>query len=114
MELNRSPRIFSAKYANLGFDPVGVMQFIGRTYRGEDAWIAWIPNEYQGDNLDEADPVRPGQCSGDTRLSAAHFNGSKMYFMSQLAAMGYRDVTIFNDYPDLEDDDDVAMAVTDL
>jgi hypothetical protein len=114
MELNRSPRIFSAKYAHLGFDPVGSMQFIGRTHRGEDAWIAWIPNEYQGNHLEEADPVGAGQCSGDTRLSVAHFNGSKMYFMSQLAAMGYRDLTIFNDYPDLEDDRHVAMAATTL
>jgi hypothetical protein len=112
MELKRSERSFRAKYAHLGFDTIGCMQFIGKTHRGEDAWIGWIPNELQGMDLDEEDPVPPGTCTGETKLSKPHINGAIMFFAAQLAAMGYKDVTVFDDYPDLDDDKEVDDATT--
>ena len=112
MELKWIPRTFSAKFAHLGFDPEGAMQYIGRTHRGEDAWIGWIPNEYQGHDLDDTDPITPGTCSGDTKMSKIHFNGSIMYFLGELAEMGYKDVAIYEPYPNLNDDEEVERATT--
>ncbi len=107
LELALSPRTFSAKFAHLEFDPVGAMHYIGRTHRGEDAWISWIPNEAIGFMLDEQDPIAPGTCSGSTRLSQRHYYGSFMYFAGELNDMGHRDIYLWDRYPDL--DDDVAV-----
>jgi hypothetical protein len=112
MELKRSNRRFSPKYAHVGFDAIGCMQFFGKTHRGEDAWIAWIPNEFQGIQLDTEDPVPPGTCTGETNMSKPHINGAIVFFAAQLAAMGYKDVTVYIDYPDLNDDSAVDDATS--
>lgn len=110
MELKRSERKFSSKYAHLGFDTMGCMQYFGKTHRGEDAWIGWIPNQLQGMDLDQEDPVPPGTCTGETKMAKRHINGAIMFFAAQLSAIGYKDVTVFDDYPDLDDDKAVDDA----
>jgi hypothetical protein len=103
IESKWSPRTFSAKYAHLGFDPCGAMQYFGRTPCSEDAWIAWIPIEYLGDNLYEEDPIAPGTSSGNTHITKRHFHVSFMFFAYILDQMGHRDVTVYEEYPDIDD-----------
>lgn len=110
LEMDWSPRSFSTKYAHLGFDPTGAMQYVGRTHRGEDAWIAWIPQEATGDDLDEYEAIAPGTCAGDSRISRRHHQGAFMYFAWQLHKMGYRDIVVYEKYPDLDDQYDVDAA----
>ena len=109
-ELDWSPRTFSAKFAHLEFDPIGAMQYIGKTHRAEDAWIAWIPVEAVGPQLHEQEPIAPGTCSGDTRISKRHHRAAVMYFASEFEQMSHRDITIYEPYPDLDDDDDIGRA----
>jgi hypothetical protein len=110
LEMKFSCRKFSPKFAHLEFDPKGAMQFIGRTYRSEDAWMAWIPNEAVGELLDEQDPVPPGTCTGNTLLSERHFNGAFMFLAAELHDMGHRAITVFERYPDLDIAREVELA----
>ena len=110
MELTWSPRTFSPKYAHLGFDPLGAIQYIGRTHRGEDAWIAWIPHEAVGFMQDEQDVVAAGTCSGSTHMAKRHYHGAFMYFASALNDMGHRDITVWERYPDIDDREAVEDA----
>lgn len=110
LELGWSPRTFSPKFAHLDFDPIEAMQYIGRTHRAEDAWIAWIPEEAVGDSWDEHDPVAAGTCSGNTHISRRHYHGAFMFFAGELHRMGHRDISVWEKYPDLEDHNEVEFA----
>jgi hypothetical protein len=100
----------SAKFAHLAFNPFGAMQFIGRTHRGEDVWIAWIPNEAVGEHFDDQDAVPPGTCSGNTILSPRHFNGAFMYLANELHHMHIRAIMVWDEYPELDDMNAVQLA----
>lgn len=110
LELRRSVRTFSGKFAHLQFNPEGAMQYIGRTHRKEDAWIAWIPNEAVGDMLDDAPMVEPGTCTGSTQLSTRHYNGAYMFFAGELNDMGIKDISVWERYPDLDGPDGVKYS----
>ena len=73
--------------------------------------LEWIPRTFSAKHdLDDTDPITPGTCSGDTKMSKIHFNGSIMYFLGELAEMGYKDVAIYEPYPNLNDSEEVERA----
>jgi hypothetical protein len=107
-QINNRNRQFSAKYAKLGFDPIGAMQWVGRSSWSEDIWIAWVPTD--DENIND---IPAGQISGSTIMSNTHFKISIIFFALMLKRSYIEDITLNTDYPDLDDEDEY-MASTNL
>jgi len=107
LDLHQRHRRFSAKYAKLGFDPTNCMMYIGRSSSGEDAWLAWPPSECLGKDGEDI-----GRTSGveETMMSQEHARIAVMFLSDSLRRIGYRDVTVSTQYPDVTDDDDYRYA----
>jgi hypothetical protein len=110
LKLKPSPRTFSPKHTHLGFDPCGAMHYFGRTHLAEDAWIEWIPIEALGSFPGDEECVAPGTCSSGTHLSKQHFNGMFVFFAGLLHDMGNRDISVWDTYPDIDDEEAVKYA----
>jgi hypothetical protein len=106
-QIHNRNRQFTAKYAKLGFDPIGAMQWIGRSSWSEDLWIAWVPIE------NDVNDTPAGQISGSSIMSNKHFKISMMFFAEMLKRSYIQDITVNTNYPDLDDDDEY-MASTNL
>lgn len=107
LELHQRHRRFSAKYAKLGFDPTNCMMYIGRSSSGEDAWLAWLPIECIGKDGEEVERTTGGE---DTVMSEEHYRMAVMFLSYALRSIGYRDVTVTDEYPDVTNDDDYRYA----
>jgi hypothetical protein len=106
MNIEQPNREFKTKYAKLGFDPVGCMLWIGRSPNAEDVWLAWAPTS----SLNGTEDIIAGTSSGPTTMSQEHYRQVVMFLASGLARIQYRDAYVFNQYPDVFDDDDFANA----
>jgi hypothetical protein len=102
VNLKQAYRTFSPKFAKLGFDPTGCMLWIGRSPASEDVWLAWAPKV----SLPTAcEDVPAGTCTGSTQMSRRHHRMAAMFMALMLKRIAYRDVTVSNNYPDLERDE---------
>lgn len=94
LNLSQPNRSFNNKYGKLGFDPKGRMLYIGQC-RNDDIWLAFCPWA----TLDHAaDEVEAGYCTGDTRLSTAHYRMTVMFFAKALSWLSDRGFTLAADY----------------
>jgi hypothetical protein len=107
LELRYRMRRFNAKYTKLGFDPTNCMLWIGRSSSGEDAWLAWVPNDIMDEN--EQDPG-VGNGKEDTRLTEKHYRMTVMFLAEMLRRIGHRDIIVTNQYPRLTDDTEYRHA----
>lgn len=107
LELKHRTRRFQAKYAKLGFEPTNCMLWIGRSSVGEDAWLAWIP---QNDIWNNDDHVGLGSGKEDTTLTAKQYRMTTMFLATMLENIGLRDIFVLDKYPDLENETDVTFA----
>jgi len=107
LDLHQKHRRFSAKYSKLRFDPMHVMMYVGRSSSGEDAWLAWVPTENLGSDGEEV-----GRTTGveDTAMTEQHYRMAVMFLSDMLRKVGYRDVIVTTQYPDVTDDDDYRYA----
>lgn len=101
--LHQRARQFRAKHAKLGFDPTGCMLWIGRASNGEDAWLAWVPEDQEED-------VPPGKGTEDTTLSQKHHRIATMFIAHVLKKIRHRDTYIREKYPDWDCDEDYRFA----
>jgi hypothetical protein len=100
LNVSRPDRQFTAKFAKLGFDPVGCMLWIGRSPNAEDVWLAWaLNNALDGTEGD----VTAGMSSGDSTMSEAHYRRVVMFLANCIAGICYRDAFVQDDYPDVSD-----------
>lgn len=94
LNLSQPQRVFKNKYGKLGFDPKGRMLYIGQC-RNDNVWLAFCPWA----TLDKAaDDVEAGYCTGDTRLSTAHYRMAIMFLAKALSALPDRGYTLDADY----------------
>jgi hypothetical protein len=107
LDLKQPYRSFSAKFAKLGFDPQGCMQWIGRSPASEDVWLAWIP---RASLVEGCEDVPVGTCSGNTQLKTSHYRMSVMFLAKMLRDIGVQDILVWEDYPSLDDDTEFQMA----
>jgi hypothetical protein len=107
LELKQPFRSFSAKFAKLGFDPQGSMQWIGRSPASEDVWLAWVP---RASLVEGCEDVPVGSCSGNTQLKTRHYRMSVMFLSKMLRDIGAQDILVWDEYPSLTDDDEFRMA----
>jgi hypothetical protein len=105
--LRQRHRRFSAKNAKLGFDPTNCMLWIGRSNAGEDTWLAWVPTECMGAM---AEDVPPGSGKEETVMSQKHYRITVIFLAFMLREIGHRDITVGNEYPDVEDEDEFLFA----
>ena len=98
---------FHAKFAKLGFDPQGCMQRLGRSPSSEDVWLAWAPEEALNDSGVD---VTAGTCSGATLLKRKHYRICVMFLARMLEMIGFQDIVVFEDYPDVMDDNEFRSA----
>lgn len=96
-------RVFHARYAKLGFCAKHSMLWIGKTPASEDIWIAWVPKNGGDEDEDDKD-------SSTTVLSQRHYRLTVILFAKMLTKIGYRDITVMDEYPDLTNDDDFMFA----
>jgi hypothetical protein len=100
LNLRRPDRQFNTKFAQLGFDPVGCMLWIGRSPNAEDVWLAWAPNNA----LDGTEgDVTAGTCSGDTKMAEEHYRRAVMFLATCISEIRYRDALVEDEYPDVSD-----------
>ncbi|KAM6490943.1 hypothetical protein JOM56_013563 [Amanita muscaria] len=109
LDLHHRTRHFNAKYAKLGFDPKKCMMWIGRSTSGEDAWLAWVPNENTGP---VAQDVAPSSGKEDTVMSEQHYRIAVMFISCMLKTINYRGITVTTQYPDVTDDTEFNFATT--
>ncbi|KAM6490423.1 hypothetical protein JOM56_014096 [Amanita muscaria] len=109
LDLHHRTRHFNAKYAKLGFDPKKCMMWIGRSTSGEDAWLAWVPNENTGP---VAQDVAPSSGKEDTVMSEKHYRIAVMFISCMLKTINYRGITVTTPYPDVTDDPEFNFATT--
>jgi len=100
LNLNQAYRTFSPKFAKLGFDPTGCMLLIGRSPASEDVWLALAPKVSLRTACED---VPAGTCAGSTQMSKRHHRMTVMFIAQMLKRIVYRDVTVSNNYPDLDD-----------
>lgn len=92
--LDQPYRDYKDKYGKLGFDPKGRMLFIGQC-RNDNVWLAFCPWA----TLDKvADDVEAGYCTGDTRLSTAHYRMIIMFLAKALCSLSDHGFTLAADY----------------
>lgn len=103
LEFKQRIRNFHTKYARLGFNPRGSMLWIGKTPSSEDIWIAWVPEtviDGEDEDIEE----------GNTSLAERHYRATVMFFAAMLSAIGYRDIIVSEQYPDLTSQEDFVNA----
>jgi hypothetical protein len=103
LDFNHRMRNFHTKYAKLGFNPKGSMVWIGKTPSSEDIWIAWVPQSVIDGEEEEIE-------EGTTSLAETHYRATVMFFARMLSEIGYRDVFVSEDYPDLTSQEEVDNA----
>lgn len=111
MQLKHPYRVFSAKFAKLGFDPANAMLWIGRSPSSEDVWIAWVP---QGGLAIDCPIVEPGTSSGPTPLNTKNYKVTVMMMAHMLKVIGYGDITVDQSYPELSDGNDDFTYATNV
>jgi hypothetical protein len=104
MDLQKPARRFTAKYVKLGFDPTGVMLWIGRSSASEDVWLAFPPRSFiEGEEYDEDGGMHwRGQRA--TALSRDIYRRVVMFLAVMLCNINYLDITVANPYPNLADE----------
>jgi hypothetical protein len=113
VDLSQPYRTFSTKFARLGFDAAGCMQYIGRSPASEDVWLAWTPRVHPEDDDDDnhRNVGHPTCDSGkSTAMSSRHYRLSYMFLTKMLQRIGARDVLVVDDYPDVDNDDEYMNA----
>lgn len=99
---------FSAKFAKLGFDPKASFLWIGRS-RSEDVFIAWAPNDTV--YTESSDDTNTGRASdGSTRLNDKHYFITVMLFAFMIKKLGHRGIWVDEEYPELDDEQNVQDA----
>ena len=84
-------RQFSADFAKLGFDPAGLMLYIGRMFANKDAFIAWVPTESLKTDCKN---VPPGMCTGKTSLSTEAYFLTVLFFAHLMKIIQYQDIYV--------------------
>ena len=102
LDFGHRHRVFHAKYAKLGFCGNNSLLWIGKTASSSDIWIAWAPEE-RGEEEEEE------ECS-NTMLSEHHYRAMVMLFAKMLSMIGYRDLIVRDEYPDLMDEGDFMFV----
>ena len=97
-------RKFSAKFAKLGFDARGSFLWVGKCGGCEDVFIAWATIESLGGNGPGED-VGVGLASGPTQLSVQHYRITVVFFAFVFEKLGERGIWLFEEYPDLNDEE---------
>jgi hypothetical protein len=113
LELKHQTRRFQAKYAKLGFNPTHSMLWIGRSSFGEDAWLAWIPNNPDHSNDDEEEDDKNnhlGTGKEDTTLTPKQYRMTVVFITEMLQRIGHRGITMMIPYPDLDNEDEVKFS----
>lgn len=100
IDLSQPYRTFSTKFAKLGFDPTGCIQFIGRSPASEDVWLAWTPRV-----ISEAEESVIGVSTKSTALSTRRSRMAYMFLVKMLQEIGVRDILVLDMYPDVMDDE---------
>lgn len=103
IDLSQPYRTFSTKFAKLGFDPTGCIQFIGRSPASEDVWLAWTPRIYTNDETIV-------ESKKSTAMSTRRSRLSFMFLVTMLQEIGARDVLVLTKYPKVDDDDEFRNA----
>jgi hypothetical protein len=114
LDLSKPYRQFTAKHVQLGFDPKGSMLWIGRLPSGEDVWLAFVTRESQEDSDTEGiDTMRPdhaGKGAVSTALSILQQRRAIMFLAKAIHEIQYLDITLDDEYPDVQDDADYRFA----
>jgi hypothetical protein len=100
LNLRQPIRNFRSKYAQLGFDPVASILWIGRSPTAEDVWFALAPTKCL--EIDSA-IVPPGTCTGSTQLKPFHYRVLVFFIITMLKAARFEGLYVHSGYPDLED-----------
>lgn len=109
MDLTKPYRTFTAKYAQLGFDPKGSVLWIGCSPASEDVWLSFIPWN-MGDTDAEEIRIRPGESSGNSTLGIIRYRRVVMFLATMVKNIAYLDITVDDEYPDVSDDTDFKFA----
>ncbi|KAG6369887.1 hypothetical protein JVT61DRAFT_13351 [Boletus reticuloceps] len=104
LDLNKRQKQWQARHADLEFDPMGRMLFIG-TYGQEEIWLAMVPRWFNEDDLlddgnppvDMAHPDRTGPNA--TTITEQQYCQVVVFFATQLKHLGFRDIILRDDFP---------------
>lgn len=104
MDLQQPTRQFTAKYAKIGFNPAGAMLWIGRSSASEDVWLAFAPKIFaEGGHYDDEATVH-WRGPRATALEQPHFRCVVMFLARMLCNIGFLDITVDENYPDVTKD----------
>jgi len=110
LDLTKPTRLFTAKYAKLGFDPTRAMLWIGRSAASEDVWLCFVQSNNDNDDDDDEEDLDPETIKGPTAMGTHRFRHVVMFLAKMLWYIGYMDITVDDDYPDVSDDADFQFA----
>ncbi|KAG6371990.1 hypothetical protein JVT61DRAFT_9008 [Boletus reticuloceps] len=104
LDLNKCQKQWQARHADLEFDPMGQMVFIG-TYGQEEIWLAMVPRWFNEDDLlddrnppeDMPHPDRTGPNA--TTIIEQQYCQVVVFFATQLKHLGFRDIILRDDFP---------------
>jgi hypothetical protein len=88
LDLKSPIREFKRKHAMLGFDPAGMMLYIGKC-RGEDVYLAMAPNDFL---VGQNETIRAGFSSGSPQMPRRHYRQTVMmltHFLAQVRLLPY-------------------------
>jgi len=107
LRLDQPQRQFSAKYARLGFDPVGSMLWIGYSMASENVWIAMAPSSAL-----EVDAiyVPAGTSTGRTSLAVLHYRVLCIYCAYVLSVISYPGLWVKKIYPNPDKYENIDAA----
>ena len=112
LDLRGQIREFKGKNAMLGFDPAGMMLYIGKC-RSEDVFLAMAPNEFFEGHYQ---PKRAGFSSGSPQMAKRHYRQTVMmlaHFIAQVRELPYwNNESVYT--LDLHSEDPNFHAITDV
>lgn len=110
LDLRKKYRVFSTR-AKVGFDPKGCIIWTSKSLASEDVWLAWAPTKSM--KPDSSD-VPAGFMTGSTTMSNKHYRMVVMFLATMLVGIGYCDITVYDKYPSLNDEDNIFKHATNL
>lgn len=110
IDFKQPKRHFTAKYAKIGFNPTEAMLWIGRSSASEDVWLAFAPRVFAEGGIYNDEVGVHWRGPRVTALSQNHFRCVVMFLARMLCNIGFLDITLDEDYPDVTCDSDFKYA----
>jgi hypothetical protein len=115
LDLTRGYKQFTATQVPLGFNPEACMMWIGCSPGSEDVWLAFVPANFEDDSVEDEGTGRKKKKKKkkkkiSTTLSSAQQKRVVVFLAKMLSDLGYRDIHVSDDYPNVEDKDEYEDA----